>query len=103
MYVAVAMPARTDFDVANGELVPVPAIPQVMGPFSTLVRATKAAEACWSGDNSVRWIVLPVWGYKDSMDQQVSLVYDRLVDPSLRQRCPACKQKITRQVEEDVA
>lgn len=103
LYVAVAIPAHTDYDVVNGELVPVPAVPQVMGPFTTTARAAKAAEEDWSG-LPVRWMVLPLWGHRNTRDEQVSLVYDRLLDPALRSRCLACKQTIKAIVEDqDVA
>lgn len=100
MYVAVAVPAATNYDMVNGELVPVPAVPQVMGPFSTPNRARKAAEEDWTG-LPVHWIVLPLWGHRNTRDEQVSLVYDRLLDPALRSRCPACKQTIKRKGDEE--
>ncbi len=88
------MPTRIEYRVANGELVPLPAVPTVVGPFKTQVQARKAGERDWNDHPDVRWIVVPILTYYDDKDQLGSLPYFRLLDPTLRKRCGACKQTI---------
>lgn len=103
LYCVVALPTRVEFQGEPGtDLRFLPPVPTVTGPFKTTVAARKAGEADWGEAADVRWIVVPLFGYTDTNDKQISLVYDRLLDPALRSRCFACKQTIAKE-KEDVA
>lgn len=66
----------------------------IVGPFKTKTQARKAGEKDWSGDEGVTWRVMPLVYFTDDKERMVTLTYERLFDPGVRSKCPACKQKI---------
>lgn len=86
LYAVVAMPVDLEYVFDGQQLLPIRQVPTVVGPFKTKTQALKAGARDWADDPRMRYAVVPLLGYSDEKDQQVSLTYERMYDRDLIER-----------------
>ena len=89
------MPTDLEYAYDGQQLLPIPRVPTVVGPFKTKTQARRAGERDWGEHPRMRYAVVPLIGYSDEQDRQVSLVYERMYDPDPRLRRKAAKEDKT--------
>lgn len=93
LYCVVAMPVDLEYVFDGKQLLPIPQVPTVVGPFKTKTQARNAGERDWGAHPRMRYAVVPLFGYSDASDKQISLTYERMYDPDLQRRRAAKQEK----------
>lgn len=84
LWAVVAMPTDLEYVHDGQQLLPIPQVPTVVGPFKTKTQAKRAGERDWGAHPRMRYAVIPLLGYSDEKDRQISLTYERMYDPDPR-------------------
>lgn len=100
LYAVVAMSLDMEYVYDGQQLIPIEAVPTVVGPFKTKAKAIKAGARDWANHPRVRYAVVPLFGYSDEKDQQVTLTYERMYDPDPRVRRKPAKTEFELHLEQ---